>query len=43
MWQNHTKEVATPVTFAILVIAAVFIPLLSLGGLAGKLLQSYGD
>ena len=32
-----TKEVATPVTFAILVIAAVFIPLLSLDGLAGKL------
>ena len=34
---ESTKEVATPVTFAILVIAAVFIPLLSLGGLAGKL------
>ncbi len=34
---ESTKEVASPVTFAILVIAAVFIPLLSLGGLAGKL------
>jgi len=34
---QSTKEVATPVTFAILVIAAVFIPLLSLDGLAGKL------
>lgn len=34
---QSTKEVASPVTFAILVIAAVFIPLLSLGGLAGKL------
>ncbi|MCF6309537.1 MAG: CusA/CzcA family heavy metal efflux RND transporter [Sulfurimonas sp.] len=32
-----SKEVATPVTFAVLIIAAVFIPLLSLGGLAGKL------
>ena len=31
------KEVATPVTFAVLIIAAVFIPLLSLDGLAGKL------
>jgi cobalt-zinc-cadmium resistance protein CzcA len=31
------KEVAKPVTFAILIIAAVFIPLLSLEGLAGKL------
>ena len=31
------KEVASPVTFAVLIIAAVFIPLLSLGGLAGKL------
>jgi len=31
------KGVATPVTFAILIIAAVFIPLLSLDGLAGKL------
>ncbi|WP_353662350.1 CusA/CzcA family heavy metal efflux RND transporter [Hydrogenimonas sp. SS33] len=29
--------VAKPVTFALLIIAAVFIPLLSLGGLAGKL------
>lgn len=34
---QSTKEVASPVTFAILVIAAVFIPLLSLDGLAGKL------
>lgn len=34
---ESTKEVASPVTFAILVIAAVFIPLLSLSGLAGKL------
>ena len=32
-----SKEVATPITFAVLIIAAVFIPLLSLGGLAGKL------
>lgn len=31
------KEVATPVTYAVLIIAAVFIPLLSLDGLAGKL------
>jgi len=31
------KEVVTPVTFAVLIIAAVFIPLLSLDGLAGKL------
>ena len=31
------REVATPVTFAVLIIAAVFIPLLSLDGLAGKL------
>ena len=31
------KEVASPVTFAILIIVAVFIPLLSLDGLAGKL------
>jgi len=30
-------EVARPVLFALLIIAAVFIPLLSLGGLAGKL------
>ncbi len=34
---NSAKEVATPVTFAILIIVAVFIPLLSLDGLAGKL------
>jgi len=32
-----TKDVASPVTFAVLIIAAVFIPLLSLNGLAGKL------
>ncbi len=32
-----SKEVALPVTFAVLIIAAVFIPLLSLDGLAGKL------
>jgi len=32
-----TKEVITPVTFAILIIVAVFIPLLTLDGLAGKL------
>jgi len=32
-----TKEVAKPVTFAILIIAAVFIPLLLLDGLAAKL------
>ena len=31
------QEVASPVTFAVLIIAAVFIPLLSLDGLAGKL------
>ncbi len=31
------QEVVTPVTFAILIIVAVFIPLLSLDGLAGKL------
>ena len=31
------QEVAKPVTFAVLIIAAVFIPLLSLDGLAGKL------
>jgi cobalt-zinc-cadmium resistance protein CzcA len=35
--QSATKEVVKPVTFAILIIAAVFIPLLSLEGLAGKL------
>ncbi|CAA6803817.1 MAG: Cobalt-zinc-cadmium resistance protein CzcA; Cation efflux system protein CusA [uncultured Sulfurovum sp.] len=34
---NAGKEVAAPVTFAILIIVAVFIPLLSLDGLAGKL------
>jgi len=34
---SAAKEVATPVTFAILIVAAVFIPLLSLDGLAGKL------
>ncbi len=34
---NAAKEVAMPVTFAILIIVAVFIPLLSLDGLAGKL------
>ncbi len=34
---DAAKEVATPVTYAVLIIAAVFIPLLSLGGLAGKL------
>jgi len=34
---DAVKEVATPVTFAVLIIVAVFIPLLSLDGLAGKL------
>ncbi len=34
---DSAKEVAKPVTFAILIIVAVFIPLLSLDGLAGKL------
>jgi cobalt-zinc-cadmium resistance protein CzcA len=34
---QSAKEVAKPVTFAVLIIAAVFIPLLSLDGLAGKL------
>ncbi len=34
---DAAKEVASPVTFAVLIIAAVFIPLLSLDGLAGKL------
>jgi len=34
---DAAKEVAIPVTFAVLIIAAVFIPLLSLDGLAGKL------
>ncbi|EQB40625.1 metal transporter CzcA [Sulfurimonas hongkongensis] len=32
-----TKEVAKPITFAVLIIVAVFIPLLSLDDLAGKL------
>ncbi|OQX75053.1 MAG: CusA/CzcA family heavy metal efflux RND transporter [Campylobacteraceae bacterium 4484_4] len=32
-----TSGVAKPVLFALLIIAAIFIPLLSLGGLAGKL------
>ncbi len=31
------KEVVVPITFAVLIIAAIFIPLLSLDGLAGKL------
>jgi len=34
---QSAKELAKPVTFAVLIIAAVFIPLLSLEGLAGKL------
>jgi len=34
---DAAKEVVTPVTFAVLIIVAVFIPLLSLDGLAGKL------
>jgi len=34
---SAAKEVATPVVFALLIIVAAFIPLLSLGGLAGKL------
>ncbi len=34
---KSAKEVAMPVTFAVLIIVAVFIPLLSLEGLAGKL------
>ncbi|WP_324171853.1 CusA/CzcA family heavy metal efflux RND transporter [Sulfurimonas sp.] len=34
---SSAKEVATPVTFAVLIIIAIFIPLLSLDGLAGKL------
>jgi len=34
---NAAKEVSAPVTFAVLIIMAVFIPLLSLDGLAGKL------
>ena len=32
-----SKDVAKPITFAVLIIAAVFIPLLMLDGLAGKL------
>ena len=35
--KEAASGVATPVTFAILIIVAVFIPLLSLDGLAGKL------
>ena len=35
--ETAAKEVAKPVTFAVLIIAAIFIPLLSLDGLAGKL------
>jgi cobalt-zinc-cadmium resistance protein CzcA len=34
---DATKEVAKPITFAVLIIVAVFIPLLSLEDLAGKL------
>jgi len=34
---DATKEVAKPITFAVLIIVAVFIPLLSLDDLAGKL------
>ncbi len=34
---KSAKEVAKPITFAVLVIVAVFIPLLMLDGLAGKL------
>lgn len=34
---QSSKEVAKPISFAILIIVAVFIPLLSLDGLAGKL------
>jgi cobalt-zinc-cadmium resistance protein CzcA len=34
---DSAREVAAPVTFAVLIIAAVFVPLLSLDGLAGKL------
>jgi cobalt-zinc-cadmium resistance protein CzcA len=36
---NASKEVAKPITFAVLIIVAVFIPLLSLDGLAGKLYE----
>jgi len=35
--RTSSKEVAVPITFAILIISAVFIPLLTLDGLAGKL------
>ena len=35
--REAVREVAKPVTFAVLIIVAVFIPLLSLEGLAGKL------
>jgi cobalt-zinc-cadmium resistance protein CzcA len=35
--QSAALEVAKPVTFAVLIIATIFIPLLSLEGLAGKL------
>jgi cobalt-zinc-cadmium resistance protein CzcA len=35
--ESSTKEVAKPVTFAVLIITAIFIPLLTLDGLAGKL------
>jgi cobalt-zinc-cadmium resistance protein CzcA len=35
--RSSSKEVAMPITFAILIISAVFIPLLTLDGLAGKL------
>ncbi|WP_373036211.1 efflux RND transporter permease subunit [Sulfurimonas sp.] len=34
---DSAKEVAKPITFAVLIIVGVFIPLLSLDGLAGKL------
>ncbi len=34
---SAAKEVSTPVTFAVLIIATVFLPLFSLDGLAGKL------
>ncbi len=34
---GSAKDVAAPVAFAVLIIAAIFIPLLSLDGLAGKL------
>lgn len=35
--KESVKEVASPITFAILIIATIFIPMLSLDGLAGKL------